>query len=298
MCLAALTRCSMRKEQNRITPCLPFMEHARSTPPGVRRSTAQRTAILAFAVLQILTPLLPSLGVGDPIGERSDAVDTILTPAGWAFSIWGPLYASCLAYAIYQALPAQRTGPLLNRIGWFTTGAFLGNAAWAAYTQIFGLSLISVAIILFTLICLLAVYRAFANVSDGFSRGEQWLVVLPLSALAAWLTAASIVNVSASLQYHGVEGGSATAMIGAAVIVVGGFIAAAALWKGHGNPWYALAFLWALGAIYAAGGQESALVAVAVVVSAILVVGSTIGQLTAEANRQRWFHRRKLTSAI
>ncbi|RYE45107.1 MAG: hypothetical protein EOP21_06875, partial [Hyphomicrobiales bacterium] len=44
------------------------------------------------ALLQIATPMLPSLGVGDPIGSQSDSVRTLITPAGWAFSIWGALY--------------------------------------------------------------------------------------------------------------------------------------------------------------------------------------------------------------
>ena len=100
-----------------------------------RRSDLQRTAILLLAILQVLVTLLPSLGLGEPIGERSDAVRTAITPAGWAFSIWGLLYAGSLAYAIYQFLPAQRTNALLARIGWASAGAFLGNALWALYTQ-------------------------------------------------------------------------------------------------------------------------------------------------------------------
>jgi hypothetical protein len=86
-------------------------------------------------------------------------------------------------------------------------GAFLGNALWALYTQIYGLSAISVVIILFTLACLLLVYRRFAEGSRPLSAAQRWCVVLPLSALASWLTVASMVNISASLSYQGVEGG-------------------------------------------------------------------------------------------
>ena len=35
-------------------------------------SGISRTAPLLFALLQILTPMLPSLGFGEPIGDRSD----------------------------------------------------------------------------------------------------------------------------------------------------------------------------------------------------------------------------------
>lgn len=233
--------------------------------------TAAIIAVVVAAVLQIMTPLLPQLGIGEPIGARSNAVRTVITPAGWAFSIWGALYAGSLAFAIYQLLPAQRGNRLLQRVRWPATGAFFGNAIWAAYTQVYGLSAISVAIIAWTLFCLLAIYRAISDAR--LSTGERWFVHLPLSALAAWLTAATTVNIAASLRFHGVEGGAAAALIGAAVIVVAGVIAAAALVRGRGNIPYAAVYLWALAAIYAAGGQQAGLIAAACAMAALLIVG-------------------------
>ena len=73
-------------------------------------------------------------------------------------------------------------------------------------------------------------------------------------------------------------------MISAGIVVVGGTIAAIALAKGRGNPPYALVFLWALSAIYAAGGQEAGAVALAAAVSAALVViGAVVGLRRAPA---------------
>ncbi|OWK31353.1 hypothetical protein [Sphingomonas dokdonensis] len=233
--------------------------------------TAAMIAVMVAAVLQILTPLLPQLGIGEPIGARSDAVRTLITPAGWAFSIWGALYAGSLAFAIWQLLPAQRGNRLLQRVRWPAAGAFFGNAIWAAHTQVYGLSAISVAIIAWTLVCLLVIYRAGSDVR--LSAGERWFVYLPLSALTAWLTVATTVNIAASLRFHGVEGGAAAALIGATIVVVAGLIAAAALVRGRGNLPYAAVFLWALAAIYAAGGQVAGLIAAACAVAALLVVG-------------------------
>ncbi|MFA7441243.1 MAG: hypothetical protein WCZ66_09770 [Sphingomonadaceae bacterium] len=238
-----------------------------------------RLAVLVFAVLQALTPLLPRLGIGQPIGERSDNVQTLITPAGWAFSIWGPLYAGSIIFAIFQALPSQRRSALLGRIRWPAAGAFLGNALWAAYAQLFGLGFISVLIILFTLVCLLIVYRDFSRWPPDFTRQERWLVLLPLSALAAWLTAATIANVAATLRFHGVEAGDAAPAIAAAVLIAGGSIAAAALYRSRGNPAYALVFLWALAGIYMAGGQVQMLVGVSAGVAAALVIGGMVAGL-------------------
>jgi len=243
-------------------------------PTGIDASA--RFAPLAFAILQILTPMLPQLGIGQPIGDQSDSARTLITPAGWAFSIWGPLYAGSLVFAIYQALPSQRHNPLLARIRWPAAGAFLGNATWAAYTQLFSLGWPSSAIILFTLVCLLAVYSRLAAWDRRFSAGERWCAVLPLSALASWLTAATIVNAAASLDFHGVDAGGAAPLIAAAIIGVGGVIAGAALAKGRGNPAYAIVFLWALSAIFAAGGQAAEPVAVSSVIAALIVIGGMV----------------------
>jgi hypothetical protein len=251
-------------------------------------SRLARLAPVLLAVLQLLTPLLPQLGIGEPIGDRSDSVRTLITPAGWAFSIWGALYTGSMVFAVFQALPAQRDNDLVARLRWPATGAFLGNALWAAYTQVYGLSAISVAIILFTLVCLLAIYRSFARSGRDFTKGERWCAVLPLSALASWLTVASIVNIAASLRFHGVEGGYAAPILGAAVLVVGGAIAAAALMAGRGNPPYALVFLWALSAIYFAGGQAAGAIAAAAIVAALLVVGGAFLGLR-RGGWQHWF---------
>lgn len=254
-----------------------------------RRSVAQRLAVLLFAIFQIAATLLPSLGVGEPIGDRSDVVRTLITPAGWAFSIWGPLFAGSVAYAIYQATPAQGSNRLLARIGWASAGAFLGNGLWALYAQFLGLSAGSVLIITFTLLCLLYVYRTFAEAREPFTRAEQFVVVLPLSALAAWLTAATIVNIAASLKYHGVEVGASAPAVAAGVVVVGALIAASAVWKGRGNPWYATVFLWALAGIFAAGGQDHGRVGIAVLAAALLVIASALGRLLRKEDRDRWF---------
>lgn len=245
-------------------------------PNAPSRDTAlARSVVLFFALLQVLTPLLPMLGIGQPIGERSDNVQTLITPAGWAFSIWGTLYAGAIIFAVYQALPAQRHNGLLQQIRWPAAGAFLGNALWAACTQLFGLGFVSVLIILFTLVCLLIVYRHFSQ-WRSFSGQDRWLAFLPLSALAGWLTAATIVNIAATLRFYGVEAGDAAPAIAAAVVIVGGLIAAAALYSGRGNPPYALVFLWALAGIYAAGGQAEGMVAVATGIAATVVIAGTI----------------------
>lgn len=238
-----------------------------------------RIVVLLCALAQIGAALLPAMGIGTPVGERSDAVQTLITPAGWAFSIWGALYLGSLVFSLLQFTSAGRDSALFAALRWPAAGAFLGNALWATWVQLGDIDAVSTLIIFGSLVSILIVFRRIATWTASFSVAERWGAILPLSALAFWLTAASIVNVAATLRYYGVDAAPDVApLISAAIIVVGGLIAAAALARGKGNPPFALVFLWALAAIFAAGGQEAAAVAVAAAIAAILVlIGMSLG---------------------
>jgi len=253
-----------------------------------RRPALQIAAILVAVVVQIGATYLPALGFGENIGSRSDDIQTLITPSGWAFAIWGPLFFGSICYAVWQALPGQRNNALLDRIGWWSVGGLSAQGIWAVYTQSAALTFISAIIIMFSLVCLLAIMRQLAGLHRLMTTGERWLVGLLFTALAAWLTAASIVNISAALVYHGLDVGDAAALVTAAIVVIGGLIAASAIFRSRGAPWYAMVFLWALLAIYFRGGQEAQGVAYACMASAILVAGAAIAKLSGPANRRFW----------
>ena len=212
---------------------------------------------------------------------------TLITPSGWAFAIWGPLFLGSALFAIWQALPAQRDNALLDRIAWPAAIALAAQGVWATYTQFANLTFVSAIIILVSLGGLLVCLRAL-SAQPSLTNGERWFAGLVLSALAAWLTAASIVNISATLVYHGVGGGFAYPEAAAAMVGIGGIIAALAVARSKGNPWYALVFCWALLAIYFRGGQQSSFIAYACIAAGALVVVATAKCLLSADNRRHW----------
>ena len=254
-----------------------------------QRSALQRIAIILAVVIQIGATFLPSLGMGEAIGERSDSVRTLVTPAGFAFAIWGPLFFGSALYAIWQALPAQRDNVLLAKIGWASVLALSMQGIWAIYTQFFNLTFVSALIILTSLAALLAILRTLVAFERPFSLAERTIVAITFSALAAWLTAASIVNITASLVYHGVGESDAFPLLAAGLVVVGGLIAAVATARSRGNPWYGLTFCWALFGIYSRGGQVEGNIALATLLAALLVIGAVVVGLREGANRHHWF---------
>ncbi len=257
--------------------------HATTTRPPI-----QRFAIILAVMVQIGAGFLPRLGIGEFIGDRSDAVRTLITPAGWAFAIWGPLFALSVAFAVWQALPAQRTNPLLARIAWPSAIALAAQGVWSTYTQLANLTAISVVIILVSLSGLLVVLRALVTAAE-LSRAERLFAAPAFSALAAWLTAASIVNVAASLKYHGIVGPDPQPAVTTAMIVIGSIIAALAAARSRGAPLYGLVFAWALIAINAAGGQRFPSISWAAIGGIVLVLAVTVWRLSDKDNRRHWF---------
>ncbi|WP_108787013.1 hypothetical protein [Erythrobacter sp. Alg231-14] len=253
----------------------------------IRRSLMQRIAVLIAVFVQIGATFLPQLGFGEPIGDRSDSVRTLITPSGWAFAIWGPLFLGSAVFAIWQALPGQSRNGLLNTIAWPAAVALSAQGVWATYTQFANLTAISAIIILVSLGGLLMCLRAFVS-AQSMSNGERWFAALVLSALAAWLTAASIVNISATLAFYGIGGGFAYPLAAATMIVIGGVIASVAVARSRGNPWYALVFGWALLAIYFRGGQESSSIAIACAASGVSVMVAMAVTIAKPSNRRHW----------
>src|SRR5918995_6748786 len=88
------------------------------------RDLARQVATVVGALFQVLA------GAIVPIGAIAGETPSLVGPANYAFAIWGPIFLLCLAYATYQALPANRANPLLRHVGWFLAGAFFLNGLW------------------------------------------------------------------------------------------------------------------------------------------------------------------------
>ncbi|UIP06593.1 hypothetical protein LY632_13015 [Erythrobacter sp. SDW2] len=181
--------------------------------------------------------------------------------------------------------PTVRSG---WEIGGWAALALAAQGAWVTCTQFANLTAVSAVIILVSLVGLLAILRIMVRFERDFSLAERLVVGIAFSALAAWLTAASIVNVTASLVYRGIGDGQ-DSLRTAGLVAVGGVIAASAVSRSRGNLWYALVLCWALLAIYFLGGQEASAIAAACMGAAGLVIGTTVGGLANRDNRRRWF---------
>ncbi|MDQ3317484.1 MAG: hypothetical protein M3522_09175, partial [Actinomycetota bacterium] len=82
---------------------------------GKGTDLARQVANVAGAVSQFAVPTLTFRG--DAITRLDEANPSLVVPGDYAFTIWTLIFSLSLAYAVYQALPANRESLLLRRIG-------------------------------------------------------------------------------------------------------------------------------------------------------------------------------------
>ena len=224
-------------------------------------------ATLAMITVNGLANALPINGLGT--GEISDRFEVFFVPAGYVFSIWGLIYLGLLAYAIYQALPAQRENLALQRIGYLYIGSALANMVWIFlwHYLIFPLTLVVMLILLGLLI---AIYLRLEIGKVQVSVAEKWLVQIPFSIYMGWITVATIANVTDVLDYLGWSGWGIRPEIWAVIMALAAVVISGIMSFTRGDVAYSFVLIWAFIGI-AIKQQDSAMVAAAAWVSVVMI---------------------------
>ena len=167
----------------------------------MKKTLAILNSISILAVITI-NGMAGAAGIfGETVGSISDKYNSLFTPAGYAFSIWGIIYLGLIAFAIFQNIRAFKNNAdaeFIHQIGpWFVLNS-LANIAWifAWLSEHIGLSLLLMLIILGTLIIIISRLNM-----------ERWDAPFPIIAFiwwpiciySGWIAVATIANVSAFL---------------------------------------------------------------------------------------------------
>ena len=126
-------------------------------------------AVLGNIVLNYYSNAFPFNG--QSMGAVSAQHPTLLTPAGYAFSIWGLIFLALTGYIVWQLLPAQRANPLPDAVARPLTLASVATAAWVvlfAYERLV-LSVLVMLVILGALIVAYGRARRLAAVETGLA---------------------------------------------------------------------------------------------------------------------------------
>jgi hypothetical protein len=226
--------------------------------------------VIAVAVLAIGSPILQAQqDLGLSPAEFADGGDETLRAAGYAFSIWGLIYAGLLAFAVYQALPGRASRaldaayvPAIGAMG--LIGAWIW---WSATDR----GWLSVATILLATISAMSAARRASATAD--SRTDRLLIAWPFAALAGWLTVASVINLLTVLTKNDLIARSAAtpaALVGLvfAAGVALGYLRWTRLWL------YGLPVAWGLVAVFVAERADAPIPAWTAFVLALVVLAA------------------------
>lgn len=232
------------------------MSATSSSPPPSPGGTADSRSfnrynainLVGYVVNAVVVFGVGSLGWFDrpSNGELSDKYQTIITPSGYAFSIWGPIFILQFLWVLWQMLPSQRNSDGVTAVGYWYLGVCLMQVGWTLSFswEIMWLSLIFMYAILFCLVGMHLPLQRYGKVWKGY-----FLWQFPFSLHLGWIIAASLVNTSVVFVTYGA---SVAAQMGVAiaslVLVVVAAIAFLSKYPVDLAP--PLVLVWALGAVY------------------------------------------------
>ena len=142
------------------------------------------------------------------IGSISNEFSNLITPASYAFAIWGLIFLGLLAFCIYAFYRIIRYGKaqtfVLQCRSWFA----LANVANALWVYCFTLRLygVSVVLMLVLLISLLLLIRKFNMELWDAPIGTIAFIWWPISLYAGWIAVATVVNIGLFLESLGWNG--------------------------------------------------------------------------------------------
>lgn len=214
---------------------------------------------------------------GETMASISARYPTLVTPAGYAFSIWGLIYLGLLGFVIFtmrslsgrpDAVEAsQQAGP------WFVLSC-LANICWVL-AWMYRYTGLSVLIMVLLLVCLCKIIlRTKMELTDPLLPTIAF-VWWPFSLYVGWIMVALVANVAYFLRSVGWDGAGLSQSVWAIIVIlIAGGLQLVMTWKRNMRE-MAFAGAWALIAIGIADRSRADTVAtVAFVMAAVLGVSS------------------------
>ncbi|MEJ5327789.1 MAG: tryptophan-rich sensory protein [Candidatus Bathyarchaeia archaeon] len=227
--------------------------------------------ILAFLFTIVVNGLAGSTTIigGTNTAQVSDANPTLITPAGYVFSIWGIIYILLGVFVIFQALPSEKGKEYQKRVSWLFVLSSLFNIAWLFLWQFEYLSF-SVILMFLLLATLIAIYLRLNIGMSTVSLREKLAVHLPFSVYLGWITIASIANVATTLVSVNWDGFGISQETWATLIIIIALVLTLLVIATRKDIAYGLVIIWALVGI-AVKQSENLRIAMIAEVSAVLI---------------------------
>eukprot|EP00301_Raphidiophrys_heterophryoidea_P018469 c3456_g1_i1.p1 GENE.c3456_g1_i1~~c3456_g1_i1.p1 ORF type:complete len:281 (-),score=70.69 c3456_g1_i1:198-1040(-) len=213
--------------------------------------TANYLNLFAFAANLLITYLSMTEIFGETNAQVSKKYQTLITPAGWAFSIWGIIFLSEGVFAVVQMFPKYRNNPLASSRsvvgGWVFACVFQISWTFAFAQEAIVLSCLILALIWVSLgYVVLAQEAILADPKNTPATPvDHVLLVTPFRIHFAWVTAATAVSFNLIPVKHAPENPTLQLAVAIASLVALAMLAGLL----HTNHTLSAVLSWAIGAV-------------------------------------------------
>ncbi len=182
---------------------------------------------------------------GKNTAQISDANPTLITPAGYVFSIWGVIYLLLGIFVVFQALPSQQGKDFQKKVSWLFVASSSLNVGWLFLWQFeqLGFSIVLMFLLLASLIML---YMRLKIGKSKTALSEKLAVHLPFSVYLGWITIASIANVAVAAVSVNWDGFGIAAETWAVLVLIIALLTALLVIFTRKDVAYGLVIIWAL----------------------------------------------------
>jgi hypothetical protein len=178
-----------------------------------RRDLARSVVLAGTSAAVVAVPTLGPLVFGS--SEDTDRYDTAITPPGYAFAVWAPIFAGIIANAARGLGSARRCTADQRASGWPLAAAHALNCAWSLAAQSHRFHLTP---------ALLSASVAATGVAharlQALRPAEESVSTVSTGALLGWTALAATVNLSAGTQLLGADPRSRSSVVGSTLASV------------------------------------------------------------------------------
>ena len=225
----------------------------------------------ALALVLLVNYLANALPINNLTqGDISQLYPVLLTPAPYAFSIWGLIFLGLIAFVIYQAIPGYRDTSLTRAVSILFAVSCFFNVAWVLvwhYLRV-GWSMVIMLLLLATLI---AIYLRIGSLSAEKNLFDRLLVKYPFSLYLGWISAATLVNFNVLLYDMGWLSTGVGGVLFTILMVVMAALIALGVFYLRRDYVYTSVFIWALIGIGVRHHNEIFILTIVAWLAAVLV---------------------------
>ncbi len=207
------------------------------------------------------------------VGEISSRYETLFTPAGYAFSIWGIIYFGLILFTGFQwsALIRKNDLGIIDKTGFYFIVTNLANTGWL-FLWLFeypGLSVIAMIILFLTLIKIIKQFDM--EIWDAPVR-IIFFVWWPFAIYFGWIITALTANIAAYFTYIGWKGSPLNPEIWTIILIVLAAVIYIILIFKRNLRESAAVGVWALIAIAVKQGNEKMEITAAAILAAAVIL--------------------------